>query len=237
VRKNSSRLAEIFQIFQKHNPNPKSELIFANIFQLFVATVLSAQTQDKAVNKVTEKLFPLIPSPQDLLNLGEEKLQKMIASLGLSNRKAKNLTQACEILVRDFQGEIPSAKEQLENLPGVGKKTAAVILNLGFGKTTLAVDTHVKRVSQRLKITTETRPEKIELDLLPRIKKEFQFFAHHWLILHGRYICLARKPKCDQCFLRSLCPSAGKEEKAKGKNKNKGEEKTNRTSGAEKLKS
>lgn len=196
---------QIFEIWQKNNPQPKTELEFSNNFTLLVAVVLSAQSTDIGVNKATKNLFKIADTPQKMLDLGEEKLKKYISTIGLYNNKAKNIIILSEQLIKLHNSTVPNDFESLRNLAGVGQKTANVVLNCAFGKPTIAVDTHVFRVANRLGIVDETNPEKTEESLLKKIPKQFLFHAHHWMILHGRYICHARKPNCKNCQIEKFC--------------------------------
>lgn len=195
----------IFARFKERNPNPKTELIYSNSFELLIAVILSAQATDQSVNKATRHLFPIANTPQKILALGEEKLKTFIKSIGLFNTKAKNILKTCQLLTKYYGGGVPNQRDALEELPGVGRKTANVILNTAFGQETIAVDTHIFRVANRTKIAVGKTPLEVENKLQRVIPKEFKKDAHHWLILHGRYICVARKPKCDICFIRDLC--------------------------------
>jgi endonuclease-3 len=195
----------IFQTWQDHHPNPKTELIYCNNYTLLIAVVLSAQSTDISVNKATQELFKIADNPLKMLEIGENNLKKYISSIGLFNGKASNIIKLSKILIEEFNGEIPQNFEQLKSLPGVGRKTANVVLNCAFGKPTIAVDTHVFRVANRLGLVDEANVEKTEFALLKIIPKKFLYHAHHWLILHGRYVCIARKPKCHECKINSFC--------------------------------
>lgn len=199
------KIERIFTAFHHHNPNPKGELYHTNNFTLLVAVILSAQATDAGVNKATEPLFKKISNPQDILDLGLEKLQDAIKTIGLYRAKAENIFKTAKILVEQYNGQVPQTREELEQLAGVGRKTANVILNIAFGQPTIAVDTHVFRVANRLGLCQTKTPLATELTLLEIIPKEFLPHAHHWLILHGRYICKAKKPECDKCFLTAYC--------------------------------
>jgi endonuclease-3 len=201
-------ISAIFSQFAKENPTPKTELEAPNPFCLLVAIVLSAQTTDVAVNKATKPLFLRYNSPQALLALGEEGLKRYISSIGLYNSKARHVMALCERLLSVYGGEIPLTREALQTLPGVGRKTANVWLNCVHGMPTIAVDTHVLRVSNRLGLVSATTPEECEAQLELRIPKRFKTHAHHWLILHGRYVCKARKPECERCNASHLCVSS-----------------------------
>ncbi len=202
---NAFKRYEIFKRFQDQRPHPTTELNYNTDFELLVAVILSAQATDVSVNKATAKLFPIANTPKKILALGEEKLKQFIKTIGLFNTKAKNIINACEILVHQFNSKVPNTREALESLPGVGRKTANVILNTAFGEHTIAVDTHIFRVSNRTRLAVGKTPHEVELQLLKVVPKEFRKDAHHWLILHGRYTCIARKPRCSQCIIRDLC--------------------------------
>jgi endonuclease III len=194
-----------FATLRAANPLPTTELEFTTPFELLTAVLLSAQATDVGVNKATRKLFPVANTPQAFLDLGLEKLEDSIKTIGLYRTKARNLMKTCEILVRQFGGEVPRTREELESLPGVGRKTANVVLNVAFGEETLAVDTHIFRVSNRTGLAPGKTPEQVEQALMKRVPKEYLADAHHWLILHGRYVCVARTPKCWQCALIQYC--------------------------------
>lgn len=196
---------EIFARFQAQNPSPTTELIYHSPFQLLIAVILSAQATDISVNKATKPLFKKAPTAQKLLNLGVDGLKEYIKSIGLYNAKAENIIKTCDILIRQHNGEVPQEREALEALPGVGRKTANVILNTAFGQPTIAVDTHIFRVSNRTKIAIGKTPLEVEKKLIKLIPAQYQKDAHHWLILHGRYTCVARKPKCSNCLINDLC--------------------------------
>ena len=202
-------IKDIFKIWQEANPKPKSDLLYTNTYTLLVAVALSAQSTDKGVNKATEKLFKEIETPEDMLRLGEDRLKDHIKTIGLYNTKAKNVIRAAQILVRKFKGQVPGNRKDLESLPGVGRKTANVVLNIAFGKPTLAVDTHIFRVANRIGFTQAKNPLQTEQQLHPIIPQEYIHQAHHWLILHGRYICKARNPLCLECNVAKFCPSRG----------------------------
>jgi len=195
----------IFERLQAENPNPVTELHYSNPFELLVAVILSAQATDVGVNKATARLFPVANTPQAILDLGEAGLKQYISSIGLYNSKAKNIMGACAILVRDHGGHVPDTREALEKLPGVGRKTANVVLNVLYGKETIAVDTHIFRVGNRTGLAPGRTPLEVEKGLLKVIPKEFMRHAHHWLVLHGRYVCTARKPKCHLCPIYDEC--------------------------------
>jgi endonuclease III len=194
-----------FATLRAANPLPTTELEFTTPFELLTAVLLSAQATDVGVNKATRKLFPVANTPQAILDLGLEQLEDYIKTIGLYRTKARNLTKTCEILVRQFGGEVPRTREELESLPGVGRKTANVVLNVAFGEETLAVDTHIFRVSNRTGLAPGKTPEQVEQALMKRVPKEYLADAHHWLILHGRYVCVARTPKCWQCAVIQYC--------------------------------
>jgi endonuclease-3 len=202
---NNKKRHEIFTRLKAHNPSPTTELHYGNPFQLLVAVTLSAQATDAGVNKATKPLFQVVKTPQQMLELGEEGLKHHIKTIGLFNTKAKNVIKACEILVRDHGGKVPRERAQLEALPGVGRKTANVILNTAFGQPTIAVDTHIFRVANRTGLAPGKTPLAVEQKLLKFVPKEFLHDAHHWLILHGRYTCIARKPRCGSCVIEDLC--------------------------------
>ncbi|MBA3536777.1 MAG: endonuclease III [Tatlockia sp.] len=202
---NNKKIRAIFERFRRQNPQPTTELNYNSDFELLVAVVLSAQATDVSVNKAMTKLFPIANTPEAILALGEEKLKDYIKTIGLYNSKAKNLIKTCQLLVEHYQGRVPDNREALQALPGVGRKTANVILNTAFGHPTMAVDTHIFRVANRTGIAKGATPLAVELALEKNIDQEFQQDAHHWLILHGRYVCVARKPKCPQCLIRDIC--------------------------------
>jgi endonuclease-3 len=199
------RRRAIFQRLRAVNPHPKSELEHHSPFELLVAVVLSAQATDKGVNKATAKLFPVANSPAAIAKLGVEGLIPYVQSIGLFRNKAKNIVALSEILVREHGGRVPANREALEKLPGVGRKTANVVLNVAFGQPTIAVDTHIFRVANRTGLAPGKNPEAVEQKLLEGVPGEFRMHAHHWLILHGRYVCIARNPKCAECRIRDLC--------------------------------
>ena len=200
-----SNIDKIFSILSKQNPHPKTELEYKNHYTLLVAVVLSAQSTDVGVNKATKKLFEIADTPEKMLNLGEEKLKKYINTIGLYNNKAKNIIALSKILFEKYNSVVPENLEILQSLSGVGRKTANVVLNCAFGHPTIAVDTHVFRVSNRLGIVKEKDVLKTELALLKAIPKKWRQHVHHWLILHGRYVCVARKPKCEICLISNYC--------------------------------
>ena len=202
---NQQKRQLIFERLRAANPAPRTELNYSSPFELLVAVILSAQATDKGVNKATASLFPVANTPQALLNLGEEGLKSHIRTLGLYNAKAANIIKTCALLIERHGGEVPEERAALEALPGVGRKTANVILNTAFGHETLAVDTHILRVANRTGLATGRTPLEVEQKLLRLLPKEFLQDAHHWLILHGRYICMARKPRCGDCLIQDLC--------------------------------
>ncbi len=200
-----TRIREIFLFFSKNNPDPKSELNWKNDFTLLVAVMLSAQSTDKQVNKVTENLFKIIQKPEDVINLGLKELKENIKSIGLYNAKAENIYKTSQILIDAHNSKVPDSIENLESLHGVGRKTANVILSVLFKKNTIAVDTHVFRVSKRLGLSSSGNVLGVEKDLLVKIPKEFLYHAHNWLILHGRYTCKAKNYNCKNCGIANLC--------------------------------
>lgn len=202
---NKTKREAIFRRFHQNNPQPTTELEYKTPFELLVAVLLSAQATDISVNKATRLLFAVANTPATILNLGEEKLIEFIKTIGLFRSKAKHLLQMCRILLDSYHGEVPQDRESLEALPGVGRKTANVILNTAFGQPTIAVDTHIFRVANRTKLAPGKTVLEVEKKLEKTVPKEFKLNAHHWLILHGRYICKARKPNCEQCVIKDLC--------------------------------
>jgi endonuclease-3 len=202
---NAAKRLEIFTRFRAANPNPKTELEYTTPFELLIAVLLSAQSTDVGVNKATRKLYPVANTPQAMLDLGIDELKTYISTIGLYNTKAKNVIATCQILVDQYGGEVPHAREALEALPGVGRKTANVVLNTAFGEPTMAVDTHIFRVANRTNIAPGKNVDVVEQKLLKFVPKEFLHDAHHWLILHGRYTCIARKPLCWNCIIADLC--------------------------------
>ncbi|MGA7949758.1 MAG: endonuclease III [Thiobacillaceae bacterium] len=208
---NANKRAEIFRRLQSANPNPETELEYSTPFELLVAVVLSAQATDKGVNVATRKLFAKANTPETILALGEAGLKDYIRTIGLYQGKAKHIIQACRMLIEQHHGQVPSNREELEKLPGVGRKTANVILNVAFGQPTMAVDTHIFRVANRTGIAPGKTPLEVEKKLLRLVPVEFMQHAHHWLILHGRYICQARKPQCLRCPIIELCDYKAKE--------------------------
>jgi endonuclease III len=200
-----AEIRECFERFRKANPEPKGELEHLNPYTLLVAVVLSAQATDAGVNKATRALFAVADTPQKMLALGEDRLRDYIKTIGLYRTKAKNVIALSEKLIEDFGGEVPRTRAEIESLPGAGRKTANVVLNMAYGEHTLAVDTHVFRVANRTGLAPGKTPLEVELGLEKVVPAEFMLHAHHWLILHGRYICLARKPRCDVCLINDLC--------------------------------
>ena len=200
-----AEVREAFERFRKANPEPKGELEHLNPFTLLVAVVLSAQATDAGVNRATRALFQVADTPQKMLDLGEERLRDYIKTIGLYRTKARNVIALSEKLIRDFGGEVPRTRAEIESLPGAGRKTANVVLNMAFGENTMAVDTHVFRVGNRTGLAPGKTPLEVELGLERVIPVEFMGHAHHWLILHGRYTCLARKPRCEVCLINDLC--------------------------------
>lgn len=194
-----------FRRLKKHNPNPTTELVYRSSFELLIAVILSAQATDVSVNKATKKLFEDAPDPASMHALGVNKLKSYIKTIGLFNTKAANVIKTCGILVEKHGGAVPEKREALENLPGVGRKTANVVLNTAFGKPTMAVDTHIFRVSNRTGLAPGKTPLEVEKNLLLNIPKSYLKDAHHWLILHGRYTCIARRPKCAECGVADIC--------------------------------
>lgn len=202
---NAHKRAQIFARFEAANPAPKTELQYQSTFQLLIAVILSAQATDKSVNKATEPLFATHGTPVDLLKLGVKKIEKAIQTIGLYRTKAKNVWATCQILIEEHQGVVPEDREALERLPGVGRKTANVVLNTAFGWPTIAVDTHIFRVSNRTKIAPGKDVLAVERGLEKFVPNEYKLNAHHWLILHGRYVCKATKPQCYLCGIADLC--------------------------------
>ena len=208
---NKDKRREIFTRLRNANPNPTAELKFNNAFELLISVILSAQATDISVNKATDKLYPAANTPEAIARLGEKGLSKYIKTIGLYNSKARNIIKTCNILLHKHNGQVPEDRAALEALPGVGRKTANVVLNTAFGHPTMAVDTHIFRDSNRTKIAPGKTVLEVEKKLLKFIPAEFLLNAHHWLILHGRYTCLARKPKCAECIIKDLCEYRAKE--------------------------
>ena len=202
---NQTQRQQFFSRLRDHNPSPTTELNYKTPFELLIAVILSAQATDVGVNKATDKLYPVANTPQAILDLGLDGLKSYIKTIGLFNSKAENVIKTCQQLIDKHGGEVPDDREALEALPGVGRKTANVILNTAFGEPTMAVDTHIFRISNRIKLAPGKNVLEVEKKLLKVIPDEFKKDAHHWLILHGRYTCTARKPKCDQCCIFDLC--------------------------------
>ncbi|MEN2494898.1 MAG: Endonuclease III [Hyphomicrobiaceae bacterium hypho_1] len=198
-------IAEIFARFKKKDPNPKGELEYHNAFTLLVAVVLSAQATDVSVNKVTRQLFKKADTPYAMVALGEDSIRELIKSVGLFRNKAKNVFKLSQNLIEKNEGKVPADRDSLEALPGVGRKTANVVMNVWYKQPTIAVDTHVFRISNRLGLAPGKNPLEVETILLKVVPDEYSMYAHHWLILHGRYICYARQPACSRCLIRDLC--------------------------------
>ncbi|MDO6460757.1 endonuclease III [Granulosicoccaceae sp. 1_MG-2023] len=202
---NDAKRLEIFTRFQRHNPHPQTELNYSSPFELLIAVILSAQATDVSVNKATDKLFPVANTARDIAALGVEGLTPYIKTIGLYNSKAKNVIATCQALDKLYDGEVPDKREALEALPGVGRKTANVVLNTAFGQPTMAVDTHIFRFANRTGVAPGKTVLAVEKQLLKKVPKAFLVDAHHWMILHGRYVCLARKPRCGDCLICDLC--------------------------------
>lgn len=202
---NNVKRLEILERLRSENPNPQTELEWSTPFELLIAVLLSAQATDVSVNKATRKLYPVANTPQSILDLGVDGLKTYIKTIGLFNTKAENVIKTCRMLIDLHGGEIPEDQEALEALPGVGNKTANVVLNTAFGWPTIAVDTHIYRVSNRTKFAMGKTVNDVEKKLLKVVPKEFKLDVHHWLILHGRYTCIARKPRCGSCMIEDLC--------------------------------
>lgn len=205
-----AEILEIMDIFNQKDPNPRCELNYSNAYTLLVAVVLSAQSTDKGVNRATEELFKIADTPQKMVALGLDKLKQYIKTIGLYNNKAKNIIALSKELTEKYQGEVPHNREALENLAGVGRKTANIVLNVWFNEPTLAVDTHVMRISHRLNMSDGKNPLEVEKDLLKVLPDNYKKNANHWLVLFGRYICKAQKPDCPNCPVSSFCHSADK---------------------------
>jgi endonuclease-3 len=205
--KEKARIAEIFARFEAASPDPRTELTYKSPYTLLVAVVLSAQATDKSVNKATERLYQVADTPAKMVALGEAGLTPYIASIGLYRMKAKNVVALSRILLDQYDGQVPLEREKLQALPGVGRKTASVVLNELDVEPAIAVDTHVFRVAHRLKLSKGKTPDEVERDLMAIVPADGRTRAHHWLILHGRYVCVARKPKCAECLVADLCPS------------------------------
>ncbi len=202
---NKHKRSEIFSRWREINPQPTTELEYQSVFELLIAVILSAQATDIGVNKATRRLFPVANTPAAILELGEAGLKSYIKTIGLYNSKAANIIKTCELLLAKHAGEVPASRTDLEALPGVGRKTANVVLNTAFGEPTIAVDTHIFRVANRTGIATGKTPLEVEKRLLRLVPANFHQHAHHWMILHGRYICKARNPNCEECIINDLC--------------------------------
>jgi len=202
---NKTKRHEIFARLKQENPEPTTELVYSSPFELLIAVILSAQATDVSVNKATAKLFPIANTPEAILALGEEGLKKHIKTIGLFNSKASNIIKTCKLLIQQHNSQVPEHQHELEALPGVGRKTANVVRNTAFGHPTIAVDTHIFRVSNRTRIAPGKTVLEVEKKLLKFVPEEFKQDAHHWLILHGRYTCIARKPRCGACVIEDLC--------------------------------
>ena len=207
---NKQTRQEIFARWRAANPHPQTELQYGSPFQLLIAVLLSAQATDKGVNKATERLFPAAPTPQAMLDLGLEGVMEYTQTIGLYKTKSKHIIETCRILLEKHGGQVPQTREELEALPGVGRKTANVVLNTAFGQPVMAVDTHIFRVSNRMNLAPGKDVREVEDKLMRVVPKEFLLNAHHWLILHGRYVCKAQKPLCHQCIVNDLCEYKGK---------------------------
>ena len=207
----AAEIAPFFATLKAANPQPNTELEYTNVFELLAAVLLSAQATDVGVNKATRRLFPKANTPQKMLDLGLDAVTAHIQTIGLFRTKARNLMETCRLLVERHGGQVPRTREALEALPGVGRKTANVVLNVAFGEPTMAVDTHIFRVSNRTGLAPGRNPLEVELGLLRRVPADYLVDAHHWLILHGRYVCQARRPLCEQCLVLRYCDSAPRE--------------------------
>lgn len=201
----NDEICSVFDMFQKNNPEPKTELESVNEYTLLVAVILSAQATDKSVNKATKSLFQIVDTPEKMIELGEEELITYIRSIGLYKSKAKNVIGMSKLLVEKFNSKVPNNRDDLESLPGVGRKTANVILNVVYGEKTMPVDTHILRIAPRIGLSTGKTPETVEKELLKIIPDKYMAHAHHWLVLHGRYVCTARNPKCENCIISKYC--------------------------------
>jgi endonuclease-3 len=206
----AAEVHEIFRRFSVQRPEPKGELEHVNAFTLLVAVVLSAQATDAGVNKATRALFKVADTPQKMLDLGEERLRDYIKTIGLYRNKAKNVIALSQMLVDDFAGKVPQTREELVRLPGVGRKTANVVLSMAFGQATMAVDTHIFRIANRIRLAPGKTPDEVEERLMKVVPKHYLYHAHHWLILHGRYTCKARRPECERCVIADICKSPEK---------------------------
>ena len=207
---NAEKRVEILSRLRTENPNPETELKYESVFELLISVILSAQATDVSVNKATKKLYAVANTPEAIAALGLVKLKSYVKTIGLYNTKADNIIKTCRILCTEHDSEVPRTREALEALPGVGRKTANVVLSMAFGVPTMAVDTHIFRIGNRLGLAPGKTPDDIEDILMRRIPPEFLFHAHHWLILHGRYTCKARKPECDKCIIADLCKAREK---------------------------
>ena len=207
---NPNKRRAIFERFHAANPEPRGELHFSTPFELLIAVILSAQATDKSVNLATDQLYQRANTPESILKLGQEGLERYVKSIGLYRAKAKNILATCKLLLDKHGGEVPRTREALEALPGVGRKTANVVLNIAFGEPTIAVDTHLFRLGNRTGIAPGKTPLEVEQRLLKFIPEEYKLHAHHWLILHGRYVCVARAPRCGDCLIRDLCEWKGR---------------------------
>ncbi|QTQ17256.1 endonuclease III [Treponema parvum] len=196
---------EVFARFERQNPSPKSELKWKNPYTMLVSTVLSAQATDKSVNKATESLYQIADTPEKMLALGEERLIPYIKTIGLYRNKAKNIIRLSRMLIDDFGGKVPETREEIQKLPGAGRKTANVVLNVVFGQPTMPVDTHLLRICPKIGLAEGDTPVEVEESLVSRIPEKYMQNAHHWLILHGRYVCTARKPDCENCIISDIC--------------------------------
>ncbi len=203
-------IVPFFATLAAANPRPQSELLYSSVFELLAAVLLSAQATDVSVNKATRRLFVMAPTPQKMLALGEARVSDEIRTIGLFRTKAKNLVATCRILIDQHGGQVPRSRDALEALPGVGRKTANVVLNVAFGEPTMAVDTHVFRISNRTGLAPGRNPLQVEAKLLQRVPTQYAVDAHHWLILHGRYVCLSRSPRCESCAVRAWCDQGRK---------------------------
>lgn len=202
-------IKSIFDLFRNDNPEPKTELIAPNDFTLLVSVVLSAQTTDKSVNKATGPLYAKADTPEKILSLGEDALREYIKTIGLYRVKARHVIALCQMIIEKYNSKVPLERTALQSLPGVGRKTANVILNVLAGELTMPVDTHLLRIAPRIGLSDGTTPVQVENDLMKRIPKEYLTHAHHWLVLHGRYVCTARKPKCSDCLIADFCKKNG----------------------------
>ena len=200
-----AEICRVFDAFQAADPSPKSELVAPNAYTFLVSVILSAQATDKSVNKATEPLFKVVDTPEKMLALGVEKLEDYIKSIGLYHAKARHVMEMSRQLVENFSSAVPDTREKLESLSGVGRKTANVVLNVIYGQKTMPVDTHILRIAPRIGLAAGKTPEKVEEELLKCIPDKYMNHAHHWLILHGRYVCTARSPKCEECCIRTVC--------------------------------